>query len=77
MFKFETKLDKTIRRKIKQFSKRDIIIEYDDLKKYLIDFYFVNINEKNKKNLSKFLKDNNINEIVDYLMSDAIVNPKY
>ncbi len=73
MYKFD--IEGTINKKIKQFNQRKIKVEFSDVKKYLNDVYFANKRISDKA-LREFVDEDNISDIIDYLMSDAIVNPK-
>ncbi len=74
MFKFDT--EETINKKIKQFNQKNIRVDFDDVEKYLKEVFLKDKRISNKL-LEQFVKENNINEIVDYLMSQAIINPSF
>ena len=50
-------------------------ISFNELLDYLNEFYFMD-DKPNKTKLLKFLKHSDKKEIVDYLWTQAIINPK-
>ncbi|NQX83253.1 MAG: hypothetical protein HRS50_00870 [Mycoplasmataceae bacterium] len=69
-------IEKIIKIKLSQFKEKKINIESEDIKKYLDNVYFKKQNI-NLESLKLFVSSNNINDIIDFLMSDAIINPKF
>ncbi len=59
-----------------QFEKRGINVTKTDIKKFLKKVYFVH-KDDGKNTLSNFVKEDNVNDIVSFLMSEAIINPKF
>lgn len=74
MYKFD--IEGSINKKIQQFEERNIIIEYEDVEKYLMNIYLKKQRVSDQA-LIDFVNMDNIDEIVAYLMSEAIINPKY
>lgn len=68
--------EEIIKEKIKQFKNLDININEEDLLKFLSSFYFIH-NQETNDNLEKFLAEDNVEDIISFLMSDAIINPKF
>lgn len=62
--------------KMQQFKDKDINITEEDIKTFLDKFYFKHKDE-GKRSLNAFIKDDNITDIVNFLMSEAIINPKF
>lgn len=60
--------------KINQFEARNIKVSRTDIKKFLKKMYFVH-KDDGVRTLTNFVKEDNINDIVSFLMSEAIINP--
>lgn len=68
--------EEILNKKISLFNERNINITADDLLKFLDNIYFKHC-ERTEENLEKFLSEDNIEDIISYLMSDALINPKF
>lgn len=68
-------LDLAIDMKLMQFEQRNINVTRNDIKKFLKKIYLVHKND-GTLTLTNFVKEDNINDIISFLMSDAIINPK-
>lgn len=71
-----TKREEILNKKILMFKSRNINVDEQDLTKFLDNVYFKHC-EMTDDNLEKFLIEDNIEDIISYLMSDAIINPKF
>lgn len=71
-----SKKEVILKKKIEAFKSRNINVDREDLIKFLDNVYFKH-NKENKKTLEKFLLEDNFEDIISYLMSDAIINPKF
>ena len=58
-----------------QLSRDDANISFNEILNYLNDFYFSKTSVTKNK-LLNFLKDSDIKEIIDWLWTQAIINPK-
>ncbi len=65
-----------IKQKIEQFKEKNINVTEEDLRTFIEKVYFKHKGE-GKRSLSAFVKDDNISDIVNFLMSEAIINPKF
>lgn len=72
MHKFKARV---INKKIKQFDKKKINVEEKDIIKFLNEVVF-KTEKPTKKLINDFIKEDNTKDIVNFLMSDAIINPK-
>lgn len=68
--------DEIINKKIEIFKSKAINVEPSDISNFLENIYFKH-NKINEENLKKFLDEDNIEDIVQFLMSDALINPKF
>ncbi len=68
--------EEVINKKIDQFKERNINIDADDILNFLENVYFKH-NQKNEDSLMVFLEANNLDDIINFLMSDALINPKF
>ncbi len=68
--------EEIINKKITLFKRRDINIEVKEINSFLENVFF-KYNEKNEKSLMKFLDEDNFEEIIQFLMSDALINPRF
>ncbi len=62
--------------KKQQFKEKNINVTTEDLKGFLEKVYFKHKTE-GKRSLNAFVKDDNINDIINFIMSEAIINPKF
>ncbi len=69
-------IDLAIDIKIMQFEHRDIKVTRTDIKKFLKKVYMVH-KDDGKNTLTNFVKEDNISDIVSFIMSEAIINPKF
>ncbi len=65
-----------LKSKKEQFDQRNIIVTESDLLLFLEKVYF-KFNEGTLEALNAFINDNNVDDIVNFLMAEAIVNPKF
>ncbi len=68
--------EEVINKKINRFKERNINIDADDILNFLENVYFKH-NQKNDDSLRVFLEANNLDDIINFLMSDALINPKF
>lgn len=68
--------EEILNKKISLFEEKDINITVDDLLKFLDNIYFKHC-ERTEENLEKFLLEDNIEDIINFLMSDALINPSF
>ena len=73
---YQSILEEAINLKLKEFKGKDINVSYVDIKKYLRNVYFRK-KEISREELIKFVYEDNIESIISFLMSDAIINPKF
>ncbi len=59
-----------------QFEQRGINVTKADIRKFLKKVYLVH-KEDGKNTFNNFVKEDNVNDIVSFLMSEAIINPKF
>ncbi len=69
-------LDLAIEMKLMQFEQRNIKVTKRDIKKFFKKVYLVH-KEDGKNTFNNFVKEDNISDIVSYIMSEAIINPKF
>ncbi len=62
--------------KLQQFKEKNINVTEEDIKSFLEKVYFKHKDE-GKRSLNAFIKSDNITDIVNFLMSEAIINPKF
>ncbi len=68
-------VDLAIEMKMMQFETRGINVTRNDIKKFLKKIYLVHRMD-GRHTLTNFVKEDNISDIVSFLMSEAIINPK-
>ncbi len=73
---YKSILDEAINLKMKEFENRKINIQYSNIKQFLREVYFRNQLVTREK-LINFVYEDNIEDIVSFLMSDAVINPKF
>ncbi len=59
-----------------QFETRDINVTKADIRRFLKKVYLVH-KDDGKHTLTNFVKEDNISDIVSFIMSEAIINPKF
>ncbi len=69
-------IDLAINMKLMQFEQKNIKVTKRDIKKFLKKIYFVH-RDDGKDTLTNFVKEDNISDIVNFIMSEAIINPKF
>ncbi len=69
-------IDLAVDMKKMQFESRGINVTKTEIKRFLKKVYFVH-KDDGKNTLNNFVKEDNISDIVSFLMSEAIINPKF
>lgn len=69
-------INTAIKQKKQQFDDKNINVTEEDIKSFLDEVYFKH-NKEGKRTLNAFVKDDNLTVIVNFLMSQAIINPKF
>ncbi len=59
-----------------QFETRGINVTKADIRKFIKKVYLVH-KDDGKHTLTNFVKEDNISDIVSFVMSEAIINPKF
>ncbi len=65
-----------INEKLKQFKEKNINVTKEDIESFLEKVYFKH-EQEGKRSLNAFVKTDNITDIVNFLMSEAIINPSF